>query len=84
MAIRAKSDRFESRYYFQNTEGLIFVVDSNDREPVGEDCEELVRLLNEDELRDAVLLVFSNKQYVHNDMNVAEITDRLGLHWLRN
>ncbi len=42
--------------------GLIFVVDSNDRERVGEAREELARMLQEDELRDAVLLVFANKQ----------------------
>ncbi|PIO57592.1 ADP-ribosylation factor family protein [Teladorsagia circumcincta] len=50
------------RHYFQNTQGLIFVVDSNDRERVGEAREELMRMLAEDELRDAVLLVFANKQ----------------------
>ena len=42
--------------------GLIFVVDSNDRERIGEAREELMRMLAEDELRDAVLLVFANKQ----------------------
>ena len=38
------------------------MVDSNDRERVGEAKEELNRMLNEDELRDAVLLIFANKQ----------------------
>jgi hypothetical protein len=38
------------------------VVDSNDRERIGEAREELSRMLGEDELRDAVLLVFANKQ----------------------
>jgi len=38
------------------------VVDSNDRERVNEAREELSRMLAEDELRDAVLLVFANKQ----------------------
>lgn len=38
------------------------MVDSNDRERVGEAREELMRMLAEDELRDAVLLVFANKQ----------------------
>ena len=47
---------------FQNTQGIIFVVDSNDRERVSEAREELHRMLNEDELRDALLLVFANKQ----------------------
>lgn len=42
--------------------GLIFVVDSNDRERVTEAQQELQRMLAEDELRDAVLLVFANKQ----------------------
>ncbi|XP_031663211.1 ADP-ribosylation factor 1 isoform X1 [Oncorhynchus kisutch] len=72
------------RHYFQNTQGLIFVVDSNDRERVNEAREELMRMLAEDELREAVLLVFANKQDLPNAMNAAEITDKLGLHSLRH
>jgi ADP-ribosylation factor protein 1 len=71
------------RHYFQNTQGLIFVVDSNDRDRVVEARDELHRMLGEDELRDAVLLVFANKQDLPNAMNAAEITDKLGLHSLR-
>ena len=37
----------------------------------------------QDELREAVLLVFANKQDLPNAMNAAEITDKLGLHALR-
>lgn len=72
------------RHYFQNTQGLIFVVDSNDRERIGEAREELSRMLNEDELRDAVLLVFANKQDLPQAMTPADITEKLGLHTLRN
>ncbi len=54
------------RHYFQNTQGLIFVVDSNDRERIGEAREELMRMLAEDELRDAVLLIFANKQVLYS------------------
>ncbi|KAK3019075.1 hypothetical protein RJ639_004362 [Escallonia herrerae] len=71
------------RHYFQNTQGLIFVVDSNDRDRVSEARDELHRMLSEDELRDAVLLVFANKQDLPNAMSVSEITDKLGLHSLR-
>jgi ADP-ribosylation factor protein 1/Arf/Sar family protein len=71
------------RHYFQNTQGIIFVVDSNDRDRIPEAREELQRMLNEDELRDALLLVFANKQDLPNAMSVAEITDKLGLHSLR-
>lgn len=35
------------RHYFQNTQGLIFVVDSNDRDRVTEARDELHRMLNE-------------------------------------
>ena len=42
--------------------GLIFVVDSSDRRRVGEAREELFRMLSEDELREAAVLVFANKQ----------------------
>ncbi|KAI9680710.1 MAG: hypothetical protein M1817_004150 [Caeruleum heppii] len=71
------------RHYFQNTQGIIFVVDSNDRDRVKEARDELKRMLDEDELRDAALLVFANKQDLPNAMNAAEITDELGLHSLR-
>lgn len=68
---------------FQNTQGIIFVVDSNDRERVSEAREELQRMLSEDDLRSSLLLVFANKQDLPNAMNAAELTDKLGLHGLR-
>lgn len=34
------------RHYFQNTQGLIFVVDSNDRERIGEAEKELQNMVN--------------------------------------
>jgi len=78
------------RHYYQNTQGIIFVVDSNDRDRIDESKEqhnakeELHRMLAEDELRDAVLLVFANKQDLPNAMKVQEVTERLGLNKLRN
>ena len=66
-----------------HNQGLIFVVDSNDRERASEAKEELHRMLNEDELRDAILLVFANKQDLPNAMSPGEITEKLGLSSLR-
>ena len=71
------------RHYFQNTNGLIFVVDSNDRERMAGAREELNKMLVEDELRDATLLVYANKQDLPNAMSTAEVTDKLGLHSLK-
>jgi len=67
------------RHYYQNTQGLIFVVDSNDRDRIGEAAEELQKMLREEELRDAHLLVFANKQDLPSAMSVSEMTDKLGL-----
>merc|ERR1712199_37608 len=72
------------RHYYQNTQGIIFVVDSNDKERVGEAKDELNRMLSEDELRDGVLLVLSNKSDLPQAMSAAETADKLGLHSLRN
>jgi len=79
------------RHYYQNTQGIIFVVDSNDRERIDDTSgadnsakEELHRMLAEDELRDAALLVFANKQDLPNAMSVNEVTEKLGLNQLRN
>jgi len=72
------------RHYFQNTQGLIFVVDSNDRERFNEASEELKRMLNEDELKDAVVLVFANKQDLPNAASASELSDQLGLSAMRS
>lgn len=79
------------RHYYQNTQGIIFVVDSNDRERIDESSgteqsakEELNRMLAEDELREAILLVFANKQDLPNAMSVNTVTERLGLNQIRN
>ena len=79
------------RHCYQNTHGVIFVVDSNDRDRIDDSKdyehsakEELQRMLAEDELRDAVLLVFANKQDLPQAMSVQEVTERLGLNKLRN
>ncbi|XP_018646368.1 ADP-ribosylation factor, arf, putative [Schistosoma mansoni] len=64
--------------------GLIFVVDSNDTDRIGEAKDELFRMLQEDELRDTLLLVFANKQDLPNALKPTELTDKLGLHQLRN
>lgn len=55
------------------------MVDSNDRERIGEARKELMGMLEEDELRDAVILVFANKQDLPNAMRPSEVIEALGL-----
>ena len=50
------------RHYYMNTHALIFVVDCNDKDRVDEARQELTQMLHDEEMKDAVLLVFANKQ----------------------
>ncbi|CAK9143646.1 unnamed protein product [Ilex paraguariensis] len=71
------------RHYIQNIQGLIFVVDSNDRGRIPEARNELHRILSEDELGNAALLVFANKQDLPHALHVSEVADKLSLHSVR-
>ena len=71
------------RHYYTNTQGLIFVVDSNDRDRIGEAHDELHRVLAAEELRSASVLILANKQDLPNAMSVAEISDKMGTQSLR-
>jgi len=44
------------------TQGLIFVIDSNDRSRIDEARQELHRIILDREMKEALLLVFANKQ----------------------
>ncbi|KAJ2767335.1 ADP-ribosylation factor-like protein 2 [Coemansia nantahalensis] len=75
------------RNYFEQTEGIIWVVDSADRRRMGDCAAELAALLKEDKLAGASLLVFANKQDIAGAMSDDDIKGALGLdaltthHW---
>jgi len=46
------------------TQGLIFVIDSSDRDRIEEARQELHRIINDREMKESLLLVFANKQDV--------------------
>eukprot|EP00667_Euglena_gracilis_P023306 EG_transcript_26290 len=72
------------QHYYEGSEGVIFVVDSNDRERIGLARKEVQKLCSEDRLRGAHLLVLANKQDLPHAMGCAELTDQLGLRELRD
>jgi small GTP-binding protein len=72
------------RHYFHNTQGLIFVIDSNDTNRIDESREVLSRLLDEDELRDSVLLIYANKQDLPNAIKPLDLADRLRINSITN
>ena len=60
------------------------MVDSADRDRVGISKQELVSMLEEEELKDAVLVVLANKQDIEGAMSVTEVHSALGLDKLKN
>ena len=66
------------RHYFQNTQAIVYVVDSANLEDIEPAKEELDRLLTDPELKDALLLVLANKQDL-GGLSADEVSRRLGL-----
>lgn len=67
------------RSYYPDTKAVIFVIDSSDKEKLATAKEELTLILEEEELKDAPLLVFANKQDVEGALNQGEIVNEMGL-----
>ncbi|KAI8781393.1 transcriptional activator protein Pur-beta isoform X6 [Biomphalaria glabrata] len=72
------------RHYFTGTQGLIFVVDCADRDRIDEARQELHRIINDREMRDAIILVFANKQDLPDAMKPHEVQEKLGLTRIRD
>lgn len=61
------------RCYYPNTDAIIFVVDSCDVERLNIAKQELQAMLEEEELKDAILLVFANKQDSKGALNARSV-----------
>lgn len=72
------------RFYYQQTDAVLFVIDSNDRERISECRDELWRLLAEEGLKSSLFLVMANKQDLPNAMSVQEVTEKMELNQITN
>ncbi|KAK9466833.1 ADP-ribosylation factor family-domain-containing protein [Lipomyces arxii] len=72
------------RHYYTGTQGLVFVVDSADRERIEEAKQELHRIISDREMKDCLLLVFANKQDLPGAMSPTEVTQALELERLED
>lgn len=82
-----KSLRSYWKNYFESTDCVVWVVDSGDRERLTPCKQELHRLLQEERLLGASLLVFANKQDLPNSLDPGQVAAMLELerikthHW---
>lgn len=65
--------------YYENTDGLVYVVDSADDMRLKECTEELKSLLAEEDLKNVPLLVYANKQDIELALDAPEVMDTLEL-----
>ena len=77
------ASRLLYKQYYQNVEGLIFVVDSNDRDRIEDAAEEFKKMLAEEELKDCAILVMANKQDLNGALPPGEVTEKLGMDELK-
>ncbi|XP_064417369.1 ADP-ribosylation factor-like protein 1 [Latimeria chalumnae] len=72
------------RCYYSNTDAIIYVVDSCDKDRIGISKSELVAMLEEEELKKSILVVFANKQDMEDAMTPSEVATALGLAALKD
>uniref|UniRef100_G1ND25 ADP-ribosylation factor-like protein 3 n=2 Tax=Galliformes TaxID=8976 RepID=G1ND25_MELGA len=72
------------RNYFENTDILIYVIDSADRKRFEETGQELAELLDEEKLGGVPVLIFANKQDLLTAAPASEIAEGLNLHTIRD
>ncbi|KAL4564092.1 hypothetical protein LXL04_028144 [Taraxacum kok-saghyz] len=72
------------KHYFHDTNGLIYVVDSLDRERIDTSKIEFQAIINQPFMTNCVILVFANKQDMKGAMTPMEVCEGLGLNELEN
>lgn len=72
------------RHYYTGTQGLIFVVDSQDKDRIDEAKQELHKIISDREMKDCLLLVFANKQDLPGGKQRYNLCEMLWVEYLQN
>ena len=71
-------------FFFQNTDILIYVIDSADPKRFEETGQELQELLAEEKLVGVPLMIYANKQDLQHATAASGIAEGLGLHHIKD
>lgn len=66
-------------YYYDNVDGLIFVIDSSDHDRIHLSRAELKGIYHHDSMKNVPLVVIANKQDIPNSLSTEVIIERLDL-----
>ncbi|KAH0792231.1 ADP-ribosylation factor-like protein 1 [Histomonas meleagridis] len=72
------------RFYYKDNHGVVFVVDSADKERMDLCKSELHALLGEEELKGVPFVIIANKQDLDSAMKPEEISDKLALSTIKD
>jgi ADP-ribosylation factor-like protein 1 len=72
------------RCYYPNTNAVIYVIDSADRDRIETAKKEMHIMLSENDLKNVPLLIFANKQDLPGAMPESEMSELLGLPMLKD
>ena len=72
------------RYYFMENKGLIYLIDSSDRERLNEAAEEFHKVINDENMFAVPVVIIANKQDLPNAISCEELVQRLSLNKIKN
>ncbi len=70
--------------YYMNTDAIVFVIDSHDDEFFQESKSEFYKLLNNTNLRNAIILIFANKQDLPGAKTIEKLIEDYELNNIKN
>ncbi|CAC5393738.1 ARF1_2 [Mytilus coruscus] len=71
------------QHYLKSADGLIYVVDSNDKDRLCKAREELYGILNNENMRSVPVVVIANKQDLPDAMDLSTVADGLDLNRIK-
>ena len=77
-------DHFRVKLFYEISDGIIFVVDSNEKETFEIARDILLECLNDERLKDAAFLIFANKQDLNGAISPNELTKILEIEKIKN
>ena len=77
-------DHFRVKLFYEINDGIIFVVDSNEKETFEIARDILLECLNDERLKDAAFLIFANKQDLNGAISPIELTKILEIEKIKN
>lgn len=72
------------KHYYDNTDGIIFVIDSNNKKRIEEAYNEFKKLLTEEKLKNCPILIMANKQDLNDSLSPIDIANKMEMEFIKD